>query len=115
MNKMYEEDGGVGQVSNVTQVSNVAPGQKIDVFGTKDKDVDNWYEQLLELKDYTNLKENDTAKKDRTLFAGFVGSLINSFEENIKSEFFSDPNKEFYQVLVDELKDSNNNKNNKRC
>ena len=105
MNKMYEEDGGVGQVSNVTQVSNMAPGQKIDVFGTKDKDVDNWYEQLLELKDYTNLKENDIDKKDRTLFAGFVSSLINSFEKNIKSEFFSDHDKEFYQVLIDELKE----------
>lgn len=99
MNKIYEEDGGV------TQVGNVASGQKIDVFGTKDKDVDNWYEQLLELKDYTNLEENDTANKDRTLFAGFVSSLINSFEENIKSEFFSDHDKEFYYVLINELKE----------
>lgn len=96
MDKIYEEDGGV------TQVGNVASGQKIDIFGKKDKNMDNWYDQLFELNDYKI--ENNTSSMDRTLFSGNVGGLISSFEENINSKFFSSSDKELYNKLCDELK-----------
>ena len=37
----------------VTQVSNVAPGEQIDVFGEQQPfNISDWYEELLNLQDY---------------------------------------------------------------
>lgn len=84
----------------VTQASSV-DGGKVDVFGTKCRDNENWYEQLLELKDFNN--ELKTESKPQ--YAGRVGSLINSFEEYVgEEEYFSKDERNFFQKLIDELK-----------
>lgn len=95
MRKLKED----GEGASVTQASAV-DGGKVDVFGTQQQD-ENWYEQLLELKDFNK----ELVTEDKTQYAGRVGSLIDSFEDYVEAEdYFSGKERNFFQKLIDELK-----------
>lgn len=82
--------------SGVTQVSNVAPGQKIDVFGNKNvKDIDELYEQFNGLQDYC----------DCVICEDTIDNIINLLDVIVNDDMCCDYDKMVCCDLIDELLD----------
>ena len=88
--KQINEDTGSG----VTQVSNVAPGQKIDVFGNNNvKDIDELYEEFNNLQDCC----------DCVICVDTVDNIISLLDTIVTNDMCSDYDKLMCYDLIDEL------------
>lgn len=86
--------------TGVTQVSNVDAG-KIDIFGSKPKNVDDVYNKLFELDDY----KKESVTNDKTQFAGEALTLAKSFSEMANDEFMSKNDKTLFANLAKIIKE----------
>lgn len=102
MKRLREDGEGAAPTGNtsmgnngVTQVINVDAG-KIDIFGSKPKNVDDVYNKLFELDDY----KKESVTKDKTQFAGEALTLANSLKDLANDKFMSNNDKIIFGNLA---------------